>query len=141
VKPRTLARLELMAAAATLKMREEIARHNTVLGQIEYQKGVLADYRARLQEMWRRGGVVTAGQAKNAEMFVAASEEAGGKIEAEAARTQVMLDEALQALARTQQRRRGLEAARRKAVAEEEREIERKLALAVSWRRKDEGSC
>lgn len=136
MKPRTLARLELMAAAASLKMREDILRHNLVLGQIEYQKAVLAAYRARLQETWRHGGVVLAGHAKQAEVFVTASDDAGGKIEAEAARTRVLLDEALQALARNQQRRRGLEEAREAAQAEEAREQERKLALATIWRRK-----
>ena len=135
MKPRTLARLELMAAAATAKIREEILRHNTVLGQIEYQKRVLADYRGRLQESWRHGGVVAAGHAMRAEVFVAASDEAGGKIGVEAARTQVMLDEAMQALARNQQKRRGLTEARRKAQVVEEREIERRLELMTSWRR------
>jgi hypothetical protein len=139
VKPRTLARLDLMAAAASVKMREEVVRHNTVLGQIEYQKGVLKDYRGRLKESWRHGGVVAAGQAMRAEVFVAASDEAGGKIAAEAGRTQGMLDDALQALARNQQKRRRLSEVRRKAVVTAERETERRVELAANWRRKDEG--
>jgi len=139
VKPRTLARLALMAAAASVKMREEVVRHNTVLGQIDYQKRVLADYRGRLKESWRHGGVVAAGQAMRAEVFVAASDEAGGKISAEAGRTQGMLDEALQALARNQQKRRGLDEVVRKARVTTAREMERRAELATNWRRKDEG--
>jgi len=139
VKPRTLARLELMAAAAAVKMREEIARHNTVLGQIEYQKRVLADYRGRLKATWRDGGVVAAGQAMRAELFVSASDEAGGRIEAEAQRTRLMLEEAVQALARNEQKRRGLSEALRRAAAAAARESERREAAAVSWRKKEEG--
>jgi len=141
VKPRTLRRLALMAEAASLKMRDDVARHNTVLGQIEYQKRVLADYRARLKESWRHGGEISVGAALRAEVFVAASVEAAAKIEAEAERTRAMLDEALRVLAQNQQKRRGLETARAKALADELREIEKRLELAVSWRRKDEGDA
>jgi hypothetical protein len=74
-----------------------------------------------------------------AEVFVAASDEAGGKISAEAGRTQGMLDEALQALARNQQKRRGLDEVVRKARVTTAREMERRVELAANWRRKDEG--
>jgi hypothetical protein len=45
-----------------------------------------------------------------------------------------MLDDALQNLASVQQRRRGLQEARRKLLAAEEREAERALERDLTWR-------
>jgi flagellar biosynthesis chaperone FliJ len=134
MKTRTLDRLDLIAAEAEQKLLEEISRHNKTLQQIDYQRRVLAEYRARLTETWRGGGVVFAGQARRAETFVTASENAAEKIDAEEPRTQKMLDLALQNLAELQQRRRGFQDARRKILALEERDAERVLERDFNWR-------
>lgn len=134
MKPRTLERLDLIAAETEQKLLEEITRHNHVLQQIDYQRRVLADYRGRLAETWRSGGVVFAGQARRAETFVSASEVAAQKIDAEEPRARKMLDDALQNLASVQQRRRGLQEARRKLLVAEERETERALERDLTWR-------
>jgi flagellar biosynthesis chaperone FliJ len=134
MKTRTLERLDLIAAEAETKLLEEITRHNHVIGQIEYQRGVLAAYKARLAETWRHGGVVFAGQARQADRFVTASEDASRKIDAEEPRARKMLDAALQNLAAVQQRRRGLQEARRRALAAQDRDLERGLERALPWR-------
>jgi hypothetical protein len=83
MKTRTLERLDLIAAEAETKLLEEIGRHNAAIGQIEYQRNVLVAYKARLTETWQNGGVVFAGQARQAETFVSASRDAARKIDAE----------------------------------------------------------
>jgi flagellar biosynthesis chaperone FliJ len=134
MKPRILDRLDLMAAEAEQKLLDEIVRHKTTLDQIDYQRRVLADYRARLTETWRGGGVVYAGQARRAETFAVASDDAAHRIDAEEPRARKMLEDALQNLAAVQQKRRGLQEARRKAIVVEEREAERLLEREFNWR-------
>jgi len=134
MKTRTLERLDLIAAEAEIKLLEEINRLNATLSQIDYQKRVLADYRARLTETWRHGGVVAAGQARRAEIFVSASQDAAQKIDAEEPRARKMLEEALQNLASIQNRRRGLQEARRRASLIEERDAERNIERDLPWR-------
>jgi flagellar biosynthesis chaperone FliJ len=140
MKTRTLERLDLIAAEAEAKMLEEITRHNAALGQIEHQRRILAAYRERLTETWRSGGVIYAGQARLAEKFVSASDDASQKIDAEEPRARKALEDALQNLAAIQQRRRGLQEARRKALQQEERETERLLERELTWRPPNPGA-
>ena len=92
MKPRTLARLDLLAADAGGALLDEIRRHNAALATVAQQRGVLAAYRDRLPASWQSGAVVPAGQARRAGHFAAASQaraDADGRRRASAERAQL----------------------------------------------------
>lgn len=121
MKLRTIERLDLIAAMRQERVQEEIKRHNATLAQVAHQRSVLASYRNRLDESWRGGEVVTAGQAQRAGHFVRASYTAEVQIEQAEKQTRRQLDAALQNLAKTQAHREGLDQAHRKAETVMER--------------------
>jgi len=134
MKTRTMARLDLIAAETERRLLDEIRRHNATLVQIAQQRGVLAGYRERLSESWLSGDVVTAGQARRAGHFVAASRTADAQINLMEAQTREQLEVALQNLAKTQAHRRGLNEAQRKAALQEERAATQQQERALPWR-------
>lgn len=140
MKPPTIDRLDLLAAANEVKWLQEIARHKKALEQAAKQRQMLIAYRTKLQLSWHGGDVVDAGAAKRATGFVAASHTAEVQIEQIERQASHMLESALQGFAQTQERRRGLDDARREASVIEERStaqrLERALALAPAkrWR-------
>jgi flagellar biosynthesis chaperone FliJ len=81
MKPRTMERLDLLAADAERRLLDDISRHQAALGQVQAQRDVLAAYRARLAQSWKGGAAVTAGQARSAGHFVAASQAAETQID------------------------------------------------------------
>jgi flagellar biosynthesis chaperone FliJ len=131
--PRTMDRLDLMAAASETRLLDEIRRLNASLDQLAHQRGVLAAYRDRLAQSWRSGGVVEAGAARRAGHFSAASRSAEVQLDQAEAQARQDLDKALQNLAQVQQRRRGLEDAQRKAAVQAERTAELRLERARPW--------
>lgn len=134
MKPRTLARLDLLAAERERRLLDEVRRHNASLAQIAQQRSVLAAYRERLAESWLGGAVVSAGQARRAGHFTAASRQAATQIEQMETQARQLLDAALQALAATQAHRHALHDAQRAAARQEERAAEQQQERAQPWR-------
>jgi len=134
MKPRTMERLDLLAAYAERRLLDDISRHQAALAQVQAQRQVLAAYRSRLAQSWRGGAAVTAGQARSAGHFVAASQAAETQIDHAEARARHALAAALEALAATQARRQSLEDALQKAARATERGIETRREQAVPWR-------
>jgi len=134
VKPRTLARLDLIAAERERRLLDEVKRHNATLEQIAQQRGILSAYRERLSSSWRDGAPVRAGQAQSAGHFVAASRSADSQIDAMEADARRQLAAALQNLANTQAHRSGLDEAQDKAALALERATAEREALAQPWR-------
>ncbi len=134
MKPRTLERLELLAAEREAQLREAVRRHQATLKQNEVNREVLGSYRDRLATSWRDGSVVPAGQARRAGQFAEASFGAEAQIvEAlELAAEQLAL--AMDGLADIQSHRREL----REAIAQAERKARMAAELAIEqdrpWR-------
>jgi len=137
MRPRTMERLDLMAAESERRLLDEIRRHNATLEQIAEQRGVLAAYRERLLETWRSGVVVSAGQAQRAGRFVTASRTAESQVDLAEKQTRQQLDAALQNLAKAQAHRRGLNEMQCKVALEIERDAERRLERTQPWLRRN----
>ena len=134
MKPRTMERLDLLAADAERRLLEDIRRHQAALAQVQEQRQVLAAYRGRLAQSWKGGAAVTAGQARSAGHFVAASQAAETQIDQIEARARQQLSAALDALAKTQAHRNSLDGALQKAARAEQRSVELKQERARPWR-------
>ncbi len=130
MKARLIERLDLLAEVSQTRWLEEIARQTKVLEQAGHQRQLLAAYRAKLRESWRGGGVIHAGAAKRAADFTAASHAADLQIEQQERQASQRLDRARQGFAETQERRRGLDAARREAALAAERGAAQRLERA-----------
>ena len=137
MRPRTMERLDLMAAESERRLLDEIRRHNATLEQIAEQRRVLAAYRERLLETWRSGVAVSAGQVQRAGSFDTASRTAESQIDLAEKRTRQQLDAALQNLAKAQAHRGGLNEMQRKAALEIERDAERRLERTQPWFRRN----
>lgn len=74
MKPQSLAKLDLLAAAQEATLLETLDRHTKALQRFEAQRAVLVDYQARLTAGWRSGAMVTAGDAARAANFAAQAE-------------------------------------------------------------------
>lgn len=74
MKPQSLTKLDLLAAAQEATLLETLGHHTKALQRYETQRTVLAEYQARLTAGWRNGAVVTAGDAARAAKFVAQAE-------------------------------------------------------------------
>jgi hypothetical protein len=104
------------------------------LRQIAYQRTVLAEYRERLAETWRHGGVVRAGEVLRASRFADASHAAETAVDALERQANAHLDHAVQNLAQVQERRRGLDEAQRKGEVRAERNAEQRRERLEPWR-------
>jgi flagellar biosynthesis chaperone FliJ len=134
MKTRTIERLDLLAAETENQLLESIRKHNETLRQIAYQRTVLAEYRERLAETWRHGGVVRAGEVLRATRFVSASETAESQVDGTERQARMQLEQAMQRLAQVQERRRGLDEAQRKAALLEERAAALRAERLQPWR-------
>jgi hypothetical protein len=130
MKARLIARLDLLAELGEAKWLQEIARHSRALEQAARQRRLLLAYREKLRQSWRSGGLVEAGAAKRAADFIAASQTAELQIEQMERQATHQLALARQAFAETQERRRGLDEARREAAVVAERMTAQRLERA-----------
>ena len=109
MKPQSLAKLDLLAAAKEAALLERLGRHSDALRRYEAQREVLAAYQDRLADGWRNGAVVRAGDAQRAGQFStqaqAATLQLAQAMEAERAK----LSECAAALAQLRTRRRMLQ--------------------------------
>jgi hypothetical protein len=134
MNPRTIARLEIMAAARQAQILDDIRRQETALAQIDGQRNVLAAYCDRLLSSWQNGSTVDAAQAQRAGHFVAASKTASVQIELAAVQAARSRDAALQALAAHEAHRRGLAEALREATLALDRATEKTRETAMPFR-------
>lgn len=134
MKPRTMERLDLLAADTERRLLDDVRRHQATLAQAEEQRRVLAAYRARLSESWRGGAAVSVAEARSAGHFVTASQAADVQIDQMETRARQQLAAALDALARVQVHRQSLEEALAKAAREAERDVETRQERARPWR-------
>jgi hypothetical protein len=130
MKPRMIDRLDLLAAAGEAQWLQEIARHSRALEQASRQRGLLTAYREKLWQSWQGGTVVDAGAARRAADFIAASRSAEVQIEQMERQAGQQLDLARLGFAQMQERRRGLDGARREAKVVAERTTAQKLERA-----------
>jgi len=108
MKASTLTKLDMLAAEREAVLLEAIRRHNAVLKQNEYQRGVLESYRTRLAASWQDGAVVSAGQARRAGQFAAGALGAEEQILAAEARAMGQLEATIADLAKLKAHRRKL---------------------------------
>jgi hypothetical protein len=132
VKPRLIDRLDLLAAASEARWLQEIARHDRALEQAKRQRRLLAEYRDKLWQSWQGGAVVEAGAARRAADFLAASRIAEQQIEQMERQATQHLERAHLGFAQTQERRRGLDGARREARVIAERTTAQRLERALA---------
>ena len=116
MKPRTIARLDMLAAEQETQALEAVRRHNAALRQAEEQRGILAAYRLRLAQSWQGGDAIPAAQARRAGQFAAASHGAEGQIIQAASLAASQLESAITKLAQVKARRAALAEALRKAA-------------------------
>jgi N-acetylglucosamine kinase-like BadF-type ATPase len=126
MKPRTIARLDLLAATSEAQIRNDISRLTAALAQMAEQRSVLAIYGARLTKSWREGGVVLAGTAQLAGHFAVASQNARTQIGEMELQITTQLAAAWQTLAAIQERRRSLDESARHTLLEAQAEVERR---------------
>lgn len=134
MKPRTLAKLDMLAAEQETQQLDAIRRASAMLKQTEHQRGVLEAYRQRLAGSWQDGAVLEAAQARRAGQFVIASHSAQAQIDAAAERAQQQLEAAIANLSQTRLRRRTLADMLRRGQVLAEREAERRLERETQWR-------
>ncbi len=134
MKPRTLTRLDMLAAEQETQALEAVRRHNAILRQSEQQRGILAAYRARLAQSWQDGAIVPASQARRAGQFSAASHGAQAQIEHAAGLAAAQLETAITKLGQVKVQRRALAEALRKSAQAAEREAEQRLERNRPWR-------
>lgn len=113
--PRLCTRLDRIAAAAEAQWQDVLRREQAALAQCAPQQQLLAAYRARLSLSWQAGAVVSAGDARRAMLFAAASQDASAQITTTAARAATQIEAARQALAALRAQRRNLSEALRAA--------------------------
>lgn len=108
MNPRTLARLDKLAAEREARLHEAIRRHGAALAQSQAQRQMLSAYRIRLAESWQDGTPVPASQARSASQFATGAENAALQIEQGEAAASAQLQEAATALAQVKAHRRKL---------------------------------
>lgn len=134
MKPRTLARLDMLAAEQEIQALEAVRRHNATLHQAEEHRGLLAAYRARLAQSWQDGTVLPAAQARRAGQFSAASHGAEGQIIQAAGLAATQLEAAITQLGQVKAQRSALAEALRKAAQAAERATEQRAERDRPWR-------
>jgi flagellar biosynthesis chaperone FliJ len=134
MKPRTLARLDMLAAAQETQALEAVRRHNATLHQAVEHRGLLAAYRARLAQSWQDGAVLPAAQARRAGQFSAATHSAEGQIDQAASLAATQLESAITKLGQVKAQRHALAEALRKAAQLAARETEQRAERDRPWR-------
>jgi hypothetical protein len=123
-------RLDLLAEIGQAKWLQEIVRHTKTLDQVAKQRRLLADYREKLRGSWRTGSVLEAGAARRAADFVRASSRAEQQIEQMERQAHQQLEFARHEFAQSQERRRGLAAAKQAVVLAETRTTDQRMERA-----------
>jgi len=135
MKPRTLSRLDMLAAEQERQWLDAIRRASATLKQTEQQRGVLAAYRGRLAASWQDGAVLPAAQARRAAQFITASHGAEAQIDQTAAQAEKQLEASITGLAQIRARRHTLSGMQRKAATQAEREAERRQERDIPFHR------
>jgi len=139
MKARTIARLDMLAAARKAKAQDEVRRHASTLAQNQQQQQVLKSYRDRLAASWQDGPPIAAALARRASQFATGAQNAAVQIEAAEATAAAQLNDATEALVQLKSHRRKLAAQLRaaavKADAESEQKAERDRPHKFSGRR------
>ncbi len=134
MKPKTLERLDLIAAVEEAKVEAEIQRHMLTLANISSQRGMLANYRDRLADTWKNGEVVPVGQAMRASRFSNVSHAAKSQIDAQETQTMQALSAAVSRLTEIRRRRESLSNGKRRTDLQAARLAEQKLERLQPWR-------
>lgn len=133
MKPQSLSKLDLLAAAQETTTLETLDRHNKTLLRYEEQRTMLAKYQERLTASWRSGEVVRAGDAIRAAQFAAQAEAANEHLAQSIKTEQDKRTECTVALARLRKRRETLQdrlkAAKQAEVNKAEERAERDRPL------------
>lgn len=108
MKPRTIARLDMLAAEREAGLREAVRRHSAALVQSRQQRQMLSAYRGRLTASWQEGETLPAAQARRASQFAAGAQTAAAQIESAELLILAQLHEATAELARLKAYRRQL---------------------------------
>ena len=134
MKPRTLARLALLAAGREAQLGEALRRHQAAMQQSAAQQALLEAYRARLAAGWQNGAVVAAAQARRAGQFSHASQAAGGQIQQAAQQAAQQFDATAARLGELMLQRRALAAIITEAAQAQTRAAERAAQRNTQWR-------
>ncbi len=135
MKPRILAKLDILAAAREARVQESLRRQTAILAQGEAQREILSAYRGRLAESWQGGTVLPAAQARRASQFAAGAAAAAAQIEAAGAAAAAQMQQDADALAQINAHRRNLAERLRAAMRAEAEAAERMAERARPWRR------
>jgi flagellar biosynthesis chaperone FliJ len=129
MKPRTIARLDMLAAERETQLQDAVRHHAASLTQSQQQRQMLAAYRDRLAASWQDGEPIDAAQARRASQFATGAQNAAAQIETTEAKAAAQLDDATAALVKLKSHRRKLagqlRAAARAAAAEAAQKAER----------------
>jgi hypothetical protein len=105
---RLIKRLDLIAAGAESKLRDDITRLTATLSELAAQRATLGLYQSRLTATWTDGAATQTATAQRAELFCAAARTAGQQLIVRETQLQSSLETALQNLAGIKQRRKTL---------------------------------
>ncbi len=133
MKPRTLARLALLAAEREAQLGQALAQHRAVIQQNETQRAMLDAYRTRLAAGWQNGAVVTASQARRAGQFASASQSASAQMELAAQLAAQQFDDSIERLGEVRAYRRALGEAQARAAQAQARADERAAERDRQW--------
>lgn len=129
MRPRTIARLDMLAAEREAQLQDAARRHGIALAQSQGQRQTLDAYRDRLAASWQDGQAVPAGQARRASQFASGAQNAALQIAAAEAAAAAQLQQTADELARLKSHRRKLaeflRAAARAGAADAEQQAER----------------
>ena len=134
MRPRTITRLDLLAAAREVLLREALRRQSTILAQSRNQLHMLDAYRARLAASWQDGAAVPAAQACRASQFAAGAQNAAAQIAAAEAIAAAQLQTTAGELARLKSHRRKLAETLREAARADAAEAEQRAERDRPWR-------
>jgi flagellar biosynthesis chaperone FliJ len=129
MKPRTIARLDMLAAAREAQLQESVRRHAASMAQSQQQRQMLTTYRDRLAASWQDGAPIAAAEARRASQFAAGAQNAAAHIETTESKTAAQLNDATEELVKVKSHRRKLAGqlrdAARAAATEAEQKAER----------------
>ena len=125
MKPRTLARLALLATEREAQLGQAVAQQRAALLQNAAQREMLDAYRARLAAGWQNGAVVAAAQARRAGQFTGASQTAAAQMEMAAELAAQQLEHTIDSLGQVQAYRRALGRAQAKATRAQAQAVQR----------------
>jgi len=140
MKPRTIARLDMLAAAREAQLQDSVRRHAASMAQSQQQRQMLITYRDRLAASWQDGAPIAAAEASRASQFAAGARNAAAQIETTETNTQAQLNDATEELVKVKSHRRKLagqlrDAARAAATqAEQKAERDRPHKIVGGWR-------